>query len=109
MVNGRHFFEQGSTVNVERSPVERKVSIPLTVISLGRDDVDSLGGVVEVGEIDVNIILGHGLKLSLGDEDLMFMLDDHLTLLGIEVHVRPVDLGSGPWDKRRTTITALNT
>jgi len=106
MVNGGHFFEEGSTVNIERSPIEREVSIPLTVISLGRDDVDSLGGVVEVREIDVNIIRRHGLKLCLGDEDLMLMLDDHLTLLGVEVHVRPVDLGSG---HRGKSGAALNT
>ena len=106
MVNGRHFFEEGSTVNVERSPVEREVSIPLIVISLRRDDVDSLGRVVEVREIDVNIILGHRLKLCLGDEDLMLVLDDHLALLCIEVHVRPVDLGGG---RRGKSGAALNT
>jgi len=95
VVNGRHFLEKSGTVDVKGSAVERKVGIPLIVISLGRDDVNSLGRVVEVSEIDVDVIRRHGLELGLGDEHLMLMLDDHLTLLGVEVHVRTVDLGSG--------------
>jgi len=105
VVDGRHFLEESGAVDVKGRAVEREVSIPLVVISLGRDDVDSLGRVVEVGEIDVDVIRRHGLELGLGDEHLVLMLDDHLTLLGVEVHIRTIDLGSG---SRGETGAALN-
>jgi len=106
VVDGRHFLEKGGAVDVERSTIEREVGIPLLVISLGRDDVNGLGRVVEVSEIDVDVIRRHGLELGLSDEHLVLMLDDHLTLLGVEVHVRTVDLRSGSRDKRtRSTRT----
>jgi len=105
VVDGRHFLEESGTVDVKGSAVEGEVGIPLTVVSFGRDDVDSLGRVIEVGEIDVDVIRRHGLELGLGDEHLVFMLDDHLSLLGVEVHVRTVDFGGG---SRSETRAALN-
>ena len=105
VVDGRHLLEKSGAVDVERSAVECEVGIPLTVVSLGRDDVNSLGRVVEVSEIDVDVIRRHGLELGLGDEHFVLMLDDHLTLLGVEVHVRTVDLGGG---SRGETGAALN-
>jgi len=49
--------------------------------------VKSLDGVVKIRKINFGISRGHWLILGLGDENLVFIVDEEFTFIGIEIHV----------------------
>jgi len=66
--------------------------------------MESTRGVVEVREIDIRIRGTDHLVLRLGDENLMLIVREELTLIGVEVGVHGVHLRS----RREGAIAALD-
>jgi len=101
-----HILEEGSTVNVESSGIESPVGRPLIGISLGRNNVDSLDWVIEVGKINLSIGGTHKLVLSLGEQNFVLVVNEEIALSGIKVHICTENLHVA-W--RESTTTALHT
>jgi len=67
----------------------------------------SLAWMVEITQVDISIILRHGLELRLGDENLMLVIYNHVAFIRVEVNVSTEHLGGG--DGFKCTRTASNT
>tara|TARA_B000000460_G_C21280290_1_gene291363 strand:- start:2 stop:493 length:492 start_codon:yes stop_codon:yes gene_type:complete len=102
-----HILKEGSTVNVESSGIESPVGRPLIGISLGRNNVDSLDRVVEIGEINLGIGGTHKLVLSLGEQNLMFVVNEEITFGCVKIHVCTENLHVA-WRKSATTALHPN-
>jgi len=59
--------------------------------------VNSLDGMIEIRKINFGISRGHWLILGLGEENLVFVVDEEFTFIGIEVHVgtKHLDVAGG--------------
>jgi hypothetical protein len=84
---GGHILEEWCTVDVQSRCIERPVGGPLIGIGFGGNDVKSLDGVVEIRKINFGISRGHWLVLGLGEENLVFVVDEELTFISIEIHI----------------------
>ena len=102
-----HILEEGSTVNVESGGIESPVGRPLVGISLGRNNVDSLDRVVEIGEINLGIGGTHKLVLSLGEQNLVFVVNEEITFGCVEIHVCTENLHVA-WRKSATAALHPN-
>tara|TARA_R110000851_G_scaffold65438_2_gene148607 strand:- start:1820 stop:2170 length:351 start_codon:yes stop_codon:yes gene_type:complete len=67
--------------------------------------VKGLDWVVEVAQIEFGVSLGRQLVLRLGNENLMLIIGEKRTFLGIEVHIVTPHLGGATGGE---TITALD-
>jgi len=94
MEGAGHVLEEGVSVDVHRGGVEGVLIGPRACINVGRRDVHSLHGVVEVREIDVGVRSVHGLELQLCDQEFMLGLYEMIAFIRVEVHVGTEHLGS---------------
>jgi len=70
----------GDAVDIERSFVERVFVRPVGVGRFGVDEMERPARVVEVGEVKFRIGVRGDLVLGLGDEELMFVLHEEISL-----------------------------
>jgi len=96
---------ESGTVNVEGRGTESVLVVPLLTSGRTRNKVKRLHWVVEVAEIHLGVSVGGWLVLGLGEQDLVFIIGEVLTLFGIKVDVVTINL----WGTLRSvTIPTLN-
>jgi len=106
VIDGRGLLEKRGTVDVKRRLGEGEFGVPVVTGRLTGDEVDGLDGVVEIGEIYLGIRAGRELVLGLGEEKVVLVIGEELTLLGVEVDVVTPDLRS---TSGGVSVPALNT
>ena len=94
VIDGRSLLEKRGTVDVKRRLGEGELRVPVVTSRLTGYKVDGLDGVVEIGEIDLGISVGGELVLGLGEEKVVLIVSEELTLLSVEVDVVTPDLRS---------------
>jgi len=88
----RRVFEERGAVDVHTRFIELVHRIPRTSRGVSRNQVNRLGRVIEIGEINFGVGIGRQLILGLRDENLVFIVRDKLALVTVEVRVHTVDL-----------------
>jgi len=106
MKRAGHVLEEWVPIDVQSCRVKSVPVRPRGAVHIGRHEMNSFDGVIKVGQIDVHITIVHGLILDLCNEEFVLSLDEMIALIGIEIHVRSVNLGCGVGCEIRAALDA---